>query len=191
MTFSQLGPAPVFSAADAKLHENWGWMVAFGVLLSLAGFVALGSVLLATLSSVLVVGIAMIVSGVGEIVHGFAMRSWKKFFFWIVIGLLYVVAGFCVFQNPLLAAGFLTLLLGAGLVASGLVRSVLAFQLPVSAPRVFVFFSGILSLAVGGLILAQWPGSSLWVIGTFLGVDLLFAGASWVGVGLTLRRART
>jgi len=190
MSFASSDPLPAHLGDDAELKRNWGWMVAFGVLLALAGFVALGSVLLATISTVLVVGIAMVVSGVGEIIHGFAMRQWKKFFFWIVIGLLYVVAGACVFRNPLLAAGFLTLLLGSGLVASGLVRSVLAFQLPVNTPRVLVFFSGVLSLAVGAFILVQWPASSLWVIGTFLGVDLVFAGASWIGVGLTLRRSQ-
>jgi uncharacterized membrane protein HdeD (DUF308 family) len=190
MTFAQPGRMTAEFGEHAELQKNWAWMVVFGALLSLAGFVALGSVFLATLSTVLVVGIAMMVSGIGEIIHGFAMRSWKKFFFWILIGLLYVGAGFCVFQNPLLAAGVLTLMLGAGLVASGLVRAVLAFQLPTHAPRVFVFFSGVLTLAVGALILAQWPGSSLWVIGAFLGVDLLFAGASWVGVGLAMRRAQ-
>jgi|APFre7841882630_1041343.scaffolds.fasta_scaffold79337_2 aquaporin Z len=188
MSISSPHPLPGDFAESLELKKHWGWMVAFGVLLSLAGFVALGSVLFATISTVLVVGIAMIVSGIGEIIHGFAMRSWKKFFFWIVIGILYVVAGYSVFQNPLLAAGVLTLLLGAGLVASGLVRSVLAFQLPLNSPRVLVFFSGVLSLAVGALILAQLPGSSLWVIGTLLGVDLIFAGVSWIGEGFSLSR---
>jgi len=191
MSFASIGPSPAVLKEAPELRCNWGWMVAFGVLLSLAGFVALGSVLLTTISTILVVGIAMIVCGVGEIVEGFAMRSWKKFFLWIVIGLLYIAAGFSVFENPMLAAGFFTLLLGASLVASGLFRSILAFQLPLNTPRVFVFFSGILSFAIGAYILAQWPASSLWVIGTFLGVDLLFAGASWIGVGFTLRRAQT
>ncbi len=190
MSIASSGLLPAHLGDDAELKRKWGWMVAFGVLLSLAGFVALGSVLLATISTVLVVGIAMMAGGVVEIIHGFAMRQWKKFFFWIVIGLLYIVAGACVFRNPVLAAGFLTLLIGSGILASGLVRSVLAFQLPVNTPRVLVFFSGVLSLAVGAFILVQWPASSLWVIGTFLGVDLLFAGASWIGVGLTLRRAQ-
>ena len=190
MSYASPGPLPADYVHPTALHRNWGWMVAFGVLLSLAGFVALGSVFLATITSILIVGIAMIVSGVVEIIHGFAMRSWKKFFLWILIGALYIFAGFCVVQNPLLAATFFTLLLGAGLVASGLVRSVLAFQLPLDSPRVLVFFSGILSLVIGAIILKQWPSSSLWLIGTLLGVDLLFAGFSWIGVGFTLKRTQ-
>ncbi|KAF2989172.1 Aquaporin Z 2 [Methylocystis sp. MJC1] len=187
---------PSFSSSDiirmraaeaAPLHKNWGWMVAFGALLALAGFVALGSVVLSTIATVLVVGVAMIVSGFIEIAYAFAMRSWGKFFLWIVIGLLYVVGGGAVVQNPLLAAGFLTLLLGAGLVASGLVRIFLAFQLPKDAPWGFVALSGVVTFLVGGVILAQWPVSSLWALGVFLGVDLIFAGASWIGFGMSLR----
>ena len=178
------------AAEAATLREKWGWMVAFGALLALAGFVALGSVALSTLATVVVVGVSMIASGVVETIYAFAMRSWKKFFLWLLIGLLYIVGGVSVVQNPLLAAGFLTLLLGAGLTASGLLRMFLAFQLPKQAPWVFVALSGLLTLLLGGMILAQWPASSLWVLGTFLGVDLVFAGASWMGYGLSLKRAQ-
>jgi aquaporin Z len=177
------------AAAAAPLREKWGWMVAFGAVLALAGFVALGSVVSATVATVMVVGVAMVVSGVVEMAYGVVVRGWKQFFLWSIIGLLYVVGGISVIENPMLAAGFLTLLLGAGLVASGLVRTFLAFQLPKDAPWGFVAFSGVVTLLLGGIILAHWPYSSLWVIGTFLGVDLVFAGASWMGLGLSLKRA--
>lgn len=173
----------------APLRKNWGWMVAFGALLALAGFIALGSVLYATIVSVLFVGVAMIVSGFVEIIYGVAMRSWKKFFLWILLGVLYVIGGCAVFKNPLLAASFLTLVLGGGLVAAGMLRIFLAFQLPENAPRIWVGLSGLVTLFLGAVIVAQWPISSLWVIGAFLGVDLIFAGATWIGVGLTLKRA--
>jgi aquaporin Z len=177
------------AAEAAPLREKWGWMVAFGALLALAGFVALGSVVGSTIATVFVVGVAMIVSGLAEIAYAIAVRSWKKFFLWALIGLLYVVGGVAVVQNPLLAASFLTLILGAGLFASGLVRTFLAFQLPKTAPWVLVALSGVVTLVLGGVIVAHWPVSSLWVLGTFLGVDLIFAGASWVGFGFSLKRA--
>lgn len=176
------------AAEAAPLREKWGWMVAFGAFLAFAGFVALGSVVASTVLTVVFVGAAMIVSGLVEIAYAFAVRSWKKFFLWILIGLLYVVGGGAVVANPLLAAGFLTLLLGAGLVASGIVRIFLAFQLPKHAPWVLVALSGVVTLLLGGVILAQWPTSSLWVLGTFLGVDLIFAGMSWIGFGFSLKR---
>ena len=171
------------------LKSNWGWTVAFGALLCFAGAVALGSVTLTTISSVFVVGVAMIMSGIVEVAHGFAMRSWRKFFLWLAIGALYIVAGVGAIQNPLLAAGLFTLMIGASLIASGVVRTYLAFQLPEPAPRIAIALSGVLSLLLGAVILAQWPVSSLWVIGAFLGVDLFFAGMSWIGVGFSLKNA--
>jgi aquaporin Z len=176
------------AAEAATLREKWGWMVAFGAFLALAGFIALGSVVTSTVLTVFFVGAAMIVSGIVEIIYAFTVRSWKKFFLWDLIGVLYVIAGVATVANPLLAASFLTLLLGSGLVASGLVRTFLAFQLPKSAPWGFVVFSGVVTLLLGGVILAKWPYSSLWVLGTFLGVDLIFAGASWMGYGIALKR---
>ena len=83
----------IASTEAEPLRKNWGWMVAFGVLLALAGFIALGSVLLATIASVIVVGVSMIFSGIAEIIYGVALRSWKKFFLWVLLGLLYVIGG--------------------------------------------------------------------------------------------------
>lgn len=169
------------------LREKWGWNVLFGALLVLAGLIALISVVPATLVSVLVVGFAMLAAGVFEIFHAFFVRSWEKFFLWFVLGVLYIIAGFAVIENPGLAAGFFTLLLAAGLIVAGAVRTFLAFKLPSDAPRVLVGLSGVLAFLVGLIILLHWPFSSLWVLGTLLGVDLIFAGLSWIGLGLAHR----
>jgi len=177
------------STEAAALRKNWGWTIAFGVLVMLAGIIALSSVLTATIASVLIVGIAMVASGFIEIFYGVTMRSWSRFFLWVLLGVLYVGGGVAVFANPLLVAGVLTLVLGSGLIASGLLRIFLAFKLPGGASSIMVGLSGVVTLLLGGIIVAQWPTSSLWVIGTFLGVDLIFVGAAWIGVGLTAKGA--
>jgi uncharacterized membrane protein HdeD (DUF308 family) len=103
----------------APLRAKWGWIVALGAVYVIAGFFALGSIAMATVASVLVVGIAMIVAGVAEVINAFQITSWGKFLIWALLGFLYIVAGFATFENPLLAAVLLTLVLGASLVASG------------------------------------------------------------------------
>jgi len=55
-------------------------------------------------------------------------------------------------------------------------------------PWMWVAFSGVITFLLGLLIVAHWPVSSLYVLGIFLGVDLVIAGAGWIGVGLGLRR---
>jgi aquaporin Z len=173
----------------ATLRRNWGWTVAFGVLLAVAGGFALSSVVMSTAATVIFVGFAMMVGGFAEVFHGFAMRTWKHFFWMLVLGGLYILAGALVVRNPLLAASFITLMIGASLLAGGIVRTYVSVHLPSGGAKTFLVFSSILTLIVGALIIAQWPSSSLWVIGVFLGADLFFAGMGWVGVGLTLRNA--
>ncbi|MDE2376413.1 HdeD family acid-resistance protein [Bradyrhizobium sp.] len=177
-------------SGSAALHAKWGWIVALGVVYLIAGFVALGSVVLATVASVLVVGAMMIVAGVAEVFGAFQMKSWGKFLIWALLGVLYVVAGFLTFENPLFAAVLLTLFLGASLLVSGVVRLFLAFSMKRESPWVWVALSGVITLLLGLLILARWPVNSVYILGIFLGIDLVMAGGGWVGLGLSLRRRR-
>jgi uncharacterized membrane protein HdeD (DUF308 family) len=171
------------------LKKNWAWTVAFGVLLALAGGFALSTVVLSTAATVLFVGFAMIIGGFAEVFHGFAMRTWGHFFWMLAMGGFYILAGALTVRNPLLAATFLTLLIGASLLASGIIRTFISVQLPGGGAKGFLVFSSILTLIVGVLIIVQWPSLSLWVIGVFLGADLFFSGLGWVGVGLAMRNA--
>ena len=181
---------PRAGSDTAPLRAKWGWIVALGVVYLIAGFIALGSVAMATVASVLIVGVMMIIAGVAEVISAFQIKSWGKFLLWVLLGLLYVVAGFVTFQNPLLAAVLLTLVLGASLVASGIMRIILAFSMKREAPWIWVALSGVITVLLGVLILARWPVSSLYILGLFLGIDLIMAGAGWIGIGLGLRRAR-
>ena len=174
----------------APLRAKWGWIVALGVVYVIAGFIALGSVAMATVASVLVVGVMMIVVGVAEVINAFQIKSWGKFLLWALLGVLYIIAGFVTFENPLLAAVLLTLILGASLVVSGIMRIVLAFSMKRETPWIWVALSGVITLLLGVLILMRWPVSSLYILGLFLGIDLIMAGAGWIGLGFGLRRNR-
>ena len=174
----------------APLRAKWGWIVALGVVYVIAGFIALGSVVMATVASVFVVGVMMIIAGVAEVFSAFQIKSWGKFLLWVLLGALYIVAGFVTFENPLLAAALLTLILGVSLVASGIMRIILAFSMKQETPWIWIVLSGVITLLLGLLILAHWPVSSLYILGLFLGIDLIMAGAGWIGLGFGLHRAR-
>jgi uncharacterized membrane protein HdeD (DUF308 family) len=184
-------PSPSRSLALQPSRTKWGWIVALGVVYVIVGLVALGSVATATAASVLLVGAMMVVAGIAEVFNAFQIRTWGKFALWLLLGALYIFAGITTFQNPLLAAVLLTFLLGLALVASGAMRLILAFGMKESTPWILVAFSGAVTLLLGLVILARWPVSSVYVLGLFLGIDLVIAGASWIGIGLDLRaRAR-
>ena len=179
---------PLSAATELEpLRAKSGWIIALGVVYVIAGLVALGSVVFATVATVFVVGIMMLVAGAAEVINAFQVKSWGKFLLWLLLGVLYIVAGFVTFENPLLAAAFLTLLLGFLLIASGIMRIVLGFSMKQGTPWLWVAFSGAITLLLGLVILAHWPVSGLYILGLFLGIDLIFAGMSWIGVGLGLR----
>jgi uncharacterized membrane protein HdeD (DUF308 family) len=173
----------------APLRAKWGWILTLGIIYVMVGVIALGSVVMTTAASVFVVGIMMVIGGIAEVINAFQVKMWGKFILWLLLGALYIVAGFFTFQNPLLAAAILTLMLGVTLTASGIMRIVLAFGMKEGMPWVWVIVSGIVTLLLGLVILSRWPVSSLYVLGIFLGIDLVIAGAGWIGVALSLRKA--
>jgi uncharacterized membrane protein HdeD (DUF308 family) len=182
-------PQSIDGASELEpLRAKSGWIVALGAVYVIAGLVALGSVVMATVATVFLVGIMMVIAGAAEVINAFQIKTWGKFLLWILLGALYIVAGFVTFENPLLAAATLTLLLGIALLASGIARIVLAFSMKAAMSWIWVLLSGVVTLLFGLVILAHWPVSGLYILGLFLGIDLVLAGASWIGIGLGLRR---
>src|SRR5438045_7286973 len=86
--------------SDAKsLRAKWGWIVALGAVYLFAGFIALGSVLIATVTSVLVVGLAMIVAGVAEVFNAFQIKSWGKCLLWALLGVFCIADGILALEH--------------------------------------------------------------------------------------------
>ena len=88
----------------------------------------------------------------------------------------------------MLAAALLTLILGIALIASEIMQIILAFGMKEEMPWIWIAISGVITLLLELIVVSHWPVSSLYTLGIFLGVDLVFAGAGWVGLGLGLRQ---
>ncbi len=175
-------------AAIDRISSNWGWFAAYGALLIALGALALVYVVTATVATVLVNGVLMVVAGVAEIAFGLRAKSWGRFVLMILAGLLYVAAGVLTWMNPLLASAVMTLMLGVALLVAGGVRFALAFQMPSDAPRAWVFLGAAATTLLGALVLAMWPGNSLVLLGTLFGVELILSGFGWLSFSSVLRR---
>jgi uncharacterized membrane protein HdeD (DUF308 family) len=171
-----------------RLRHRWGWFVGFGALAAILGLAALVLVVSATIASVVTVAIFMIITGGTEIVMGFGSQTWGRFFLFILLGLLYIIAGAFALAQPLLAAAVLTLMLGWALIATGAVRIWLGTHLPPGSKSMMIL-AGIATLLFGLVIVIGWPGNSFFVLGIILGLDLLFYGASMIAFGMRLRTA--
>jgi|APFre7841882630_1041343.scaffolds.fasta_scaffold09969_1 uncharacterized membrane protein HdeD (DUF308 family) len=181
-------PKPDLEAAIAVLRRRWPWIVAFGVFCSLLGVVALALVGATTLASVYLIAIFIIVVGGSEIALAINSHVWSNRILLVLVGLLYIIVGSFALANPLTGAAGFTLMLGASLFATGVLRMYFGAKLP-HGPSGYVIFAGVITTLLGLLILFGWPENSIFVLGLFLGVDLLFYGASWVAFGLSLRKS--
>jgi len=169
-----------------ELRRSWGWYLVLGIALVALGAIAIGSAFLMTIASVFFFGWILLIGGVMEVVHAFWHKRWAGFFLDLLTGILYVVAGWMMITNPQESALLLTLLIAMFLVFQGVFRIVAA--LAVRYPHWgWVLLDGVVSLLLGVLIWRRWPVSGLWVIGLFVGIEMLLNGWSLVMLGLTGR----
>lgn len=169
------------------VKDNWGWFLGLGILLILLGSGIIGSSYYATIFSMILFGIFLMVAGVVQIFHAFMARKWSGLFLSLFLGLLYIITGAICIGKPTVAAISITLWIAAFLLIAGLFRMVVSLILRFNDWG-WVFFNGVVTFLLGLMIYLDWPISGLWVIGLFIGVDLILAGWSWVILALSARR---
>jgi uncharacterized membrane protein HdeD (DUF308 family) len=176
--------------ARLQLAESWGWFLALGIILLLAGGAAIVFPLVFTVAAKIMLGWIFLVGGVVLVVHALSTRAWTGFFWNLLIGLLYVVAGGWLAFFPFTGIITLTVLLAALFLAEGALEVMLAFRVRPHEGWGWLLLSGLVAVAVGLLIAYQLPGSAVWAIGLLVGVNLISTGASFVVLALAGRRAR-
>ncbi len=174
-----------FSDID-DARKNWGWFLALGALLVLLGIGVMSSAFYATLFSVFLFGTFLLVGGVIQIFQGFMARKWSGLFLSLLLGVLYIIAGGFSMFHPAVAAITLTLWISAFCFIAGLFRMLTALFVRFDQWG-WVFFNGLVTFILGAMIYSEWPLSGLWVIGLFVGIDMVLAGWFWVILSLTAR----
>jgi len=167
------------------LRGNWIWFVLLGVALLVLGTVALGSVVVASLAAAVAIGALLLLGGVAEAVGAFWCRCWSGFFLELLSGVLSIVVGLLFLRAPAGALAALTLLIACFLMVGGIFKVVAALAYRFAAWG-WSLAGGIIDLILGLMIWQGWPESSLWVIGLFVGINLIFRGFNWIALGLAL-----
>jgi uncharacterized membrane protein HdeD (DUF308 family) len=183
-------PFPFFLSAVTEelqaLRRNWVWFLFLGIALIVLGFVAIAYPALATGATVQVLGVLMLVSGVMEIVSGIWTRRWGGFFAHLLCGLLYLFVGTVFLERTFGTAALLTLLLTMFFFAAGVFRIVVAVGQRFSGWG-WMVLSGVVSLLLAFMIWQDLFESTFWLIGTLVGIELIFNGWSWVMLGLAAK----
>jgi uncharacterized membrane protein HdeD (DUF308 family) len=175
------------AAVAGELKKAWGWLLAWGILLVVAGVVALGYEFSVSIVTTLFVGGLLVVYGVIEVVQAFRHQMWQGFFLFLIGGILSIVAGALILARPIAGMEVLTLLMAAYFLVLGAFRSVGAISSRHPGWG-WGLFNGVVSVALGMLIWNRWPASSLWVIGLFVAIDMIFQGWNYIMLALVARK---
>lgn len=178
-----------FSDLEA-LRKQWKWFLIMGIVMIILGFLAIGAATTVTLVSMVMLGALLLTGGIIQIGYAFWARQWSGFFFSLLAGIVYTVTGLLLLVHPTAGALSLTLLLAAFYIIGGIFRIVGSLMMQFEQWG-WALFSGIIKLILGGLILAGWPVTGLWIFGLFIGIDLIFYGWFWVLLSLTAKRNET
>ena len=168
--------AMLSSAPGPVARPYRGWSIAWGILLIVAGILALLMPEIAAIATVLTFAWLMIFAGVVELVHAFQTRHRSGFGWELVAGVITFLLGLLVLFFPIAGIATLALWIGALIFVGGIVRLIFAFRVRPANGWVWVLLDGILSIVIGGLIAWGWPASSIAFIGLLTGFWLLFSG---------------
>jgi uncharacterized membrane protein HdeD (DUF308 family) len=136
----------------------------------------------------ILVGWLMVFSGAAHLVYGWDTRSSGGLLWGMLLGILYIVTGGYVLLNPVAGLASLTLVLAAYLLAESILEFILSYRLRPLPGSGWLLVDGIVTLILAIMIWRTWPSSSLWAIGTLVGISMLFSGFARLTISLAARR---
>ncbi len=169
-----------------QLRKQWWWLLLLGCLLVLCGVVAIAFPFLSSIGIVVVIGTVLLISGFATIISAFWTGNWSGFLIQILVGVLYIVLGLAISESPVASVLAITILTASLLIVVGIFR--LTAALVLKFPQWgWAMLNGVITALLGVIILRHFPETGLWLVGTLVGIELLFNGVSWVMLSLDIR----
>jgi uncharacterized membrane protein HdeD (DUF308 family) len=163
--------------------------ILWGALLVVLGAVAVASPFLAAVAVSVAVAWLIVLAGIVHLMlafraHGAGSMIWKA-----LVGIAYLCFGGYLIVHPVAGVASLTLLLASLFLIEGILNIVLYVKMRPLHGSSWVLVDGIITLLLGAMIYTQWPSSSLWAIGTLVGISMIFSGVARVGMSMAARKA--
>ena len=174
------------TAATGKGNMIWG------ILMLICGFLAITLPLASGIGVAIVIGWLLLISGVWHLLFGFRSGSGVGGFLWqLLLAIVYGAAGLMILLYPVAGVASLTLVLATFLLIEAALEIALYFSIRRKVNAGVVLLDAIITLLLGILIWAQWPFSSVWALGTLVGVSLIFSGISRLMLSSAVSRGAT
>jgi len=178
------------SEMSAAVREHWKAFLFEGILLVVLGLAAMILPPLASLAVTIFLGWMFLISGVAGLVLTFWARAMPGFWWSLVSAALAVLAGIVLLTRPAQGVLTLTIVVGAYFLAEGVATIMYALEhrRELSERWSWMLFAGVLDILISAMIIAGLPGSAEWALGLLVGINLLFGGASLIGMALAARK---
>jgi uncharacterized membrane protein HdeD (DUF308 family) len=173
------------------VRKSLGWSIALSVLMIVAGILAIILPPVAGIVATVFFGWLFIFSGVAHFVFAWHARSTGSVIWELLVGVVYAVAGVYLLLNPVAGMVSLTLGLAIFLFAEAFLEFILGFRLRPLPGSGWLLVDGAITLILGVLILRTWPTDSVWVLGTLMGISMMFSGIARLMISLAARRLAT
>lgn len=170
-----------------EMIQHWGWFLAFGILLMALGVAAIVRSTTATVASMVVFGWLLIFAGIFEFAAAFMVGNWSGFFLHLLVAILFAIVGIMMLTRPVISAETWTLVMAVFFLVGGLYQLIYALwtHLPGWGWHAL---NGVITAILGVLLAAGWPATGFWVIGLFVGIELVFYGWSWIMLAVHLHK---
>jgi uncharacterized membrane protein HdeD (DUF308 family) len=96
--------------------------------------------------------------------------------------------GFYVLSYPVAGLAWLTLGLAFYLLAEGVLEFMLSLKLRPLPGSGWLLVDGFVTLVLAAMIWNTWPSSTAWVVGTLVGISVLFSGVARLMLSMAARR---
>lgn len=172
----------------ADIQRGWKFLFGLGVLFVIFGSIGLTQVIGLTMISMVFFGILLLIAGLTQFFDVSKCREWKGTVWHAFIALMYVGGGCVIIYDPLIASSIITAILAGMLITIGLARIIMSLKLKGSRGWFWILLSGIAAIALGIMLVMQWPYSGLWFIGLFIAIELIISGWTYILLALSIRR---
>jgi len=177
------------SDMSAAVKAHWKAFLFEGILLAILGIAAMIVPPLASLAITIFLGWMFLISGIGGLFVTYWARNMPGFWWSLISAALAVLAGGILLARPIQGVLTLTIVVGAYFLAEGVATIMYALEhrRELSERCSWLLIAGIVDVIISGIIIAGLPGSALWAVGLLVGINLLFGGASMIGMALAAR----
>ena len=191
MTLPQRDISRLQSEMRAAVREHWKAFLFEGILLAILGLAAIIVPQLASLAITIFLGWIFLIAGIGGLIITFWARQMPGFWWSLISAALAVLAGLILLARPVQGVLTLTIVVGAYFLAEGAATIMYALEhrRELSGRWSWLLVAGLMDILISFIIIAGLPGSAEWALGLLVGINLLFGGATLIGMALAARNA--